>query len=80
MRNANMRITLCTRRAARLDGQPWSTSLAEGGKSKRASRQPKANACSINMRYADGTYRHITLALLAHAVIVALRVRGKKNT
>jgi len=28
----------------------------------------------------QGWYRHITLALLAHAVLVALRVREKKNT
>jgi SRSO17 transposase len=28
----------------------------------------------------QGWYRHITLALLAHAVLVTLRVRGKKNT
>ncbi|RQU47823.1 IS701 family transposase [Burkholderia cenocepacia] len=27
-----------------------------------------------------GWYRHITLSLLAHAVLVVLRVRGKKNT
>ncbi len=27
-----------------------------------------------------GWYRHITLSLLAHAVLVALRARGKKNT
>ncbi|KVD76209.1 transposase [Burkholderia ubonensis] len=27
-----------------------------------------------------GWYRHITLSLLAHAVLVALRIGGKKNT
>jgi SRSO17 transposase len=28
----------------------------------------------------QGWYRHITLALLAHAALVTLRVQGKKNT
>jgi SRSO17 transposase len=37
-------------------------------------------ARSIEVRRWQGWYRHITLALLAHAVLVTLRVRGKKNT
>ncbi|WP_372450186.1 transposase [Paraburkholderia aspalathi] len=31
------------------------------------------------VRQWQGWYRHITLALLAHAVLVTLRVRAKKN-
>jgi hypothetical protein len=28
----------------------------------------------------DGWYRHITLAMLAHAVLATLRARGEKNS
>lgn len=54
MRNANTRITSCSRRAARRHGKPWSTSRVGAGKSKRASRQPKANVGLITTRCAGG--------------------------
>lgn len=52
------------------------------GKSRNALRLPRANADWITTRFANwqGWYRHITLAMLAHAVLSVLRARGEKNS
>jgi hypothetical protein len=46
-------------------------------------RRTTKDECGLDqyeVRRSQGWYRHITLALLAHAALVTLRVQGKKNT
>jgi hypothetical protein len=56
----------------------WYTWRCGAGPSMRAWRQPKAKPAwvSIRCRTWTGWYRHITLALLAHAVLVILQTQG----
>jgi SRSO17 transposase len=68
-----------TRRAVletlvRVAGQRWQIEQAF---------QTAKGECGLDhyeVRHWQGWYRHITLAMLAHAVLVILRARGEKNS
>jgi SRSO17 transposase len=58
----------------RVAGQRWQIEQAF---------QTAKGACGLDhyeVRHWQGWYRHITLAMLAHAVLAVLRVRGEKNS
>ena len=57
---------------------PQLCTLSNAGRSSRLSKPPKASA-EWRRRHWQGWYRHITLAMLAHAVPAILRARGGKT-
>ena len=72
---------LCTH-AQRLRWKHSCAWLANAGRSSKPSKTAKGE-CGLDhyeVRHWQGWYRHITLAMLAHAVLAILRARGEKNS
>ena len=77
-----MRITSYMHRAAKQYGKLWVDVAGHKWEIETGFEATKGE-CALDqyeVRRWQGWYRRITLALLAHAVLVTLRVRGKKNT